>query len=88
MMLSCLLFRPINKFKKIFSIIISYPYWSIFYAAGDITGTFKHNGFDTISSPFWSIFNYDQQRLQVFKNIYDGPLSKFSIHSLKLILLF
>ena len=70
--------------KKIFSIIISYPYWSIFYAAGDITGTFKHNGFDTISSPFWSIFNYDQQRSQVFENIYDGPLSKFSISLLKI----
>ena len=69
--------------KEFFSIIIGYPYWSIFYAAGDISGTFKHNGLDTTASPFWSIFHYDQQQLQELKNIYDGPLSEFSILLLK-----
>tara|TARA_B100001248_G_scaffold247337_1_gene218729 strand:- start:179 stop:1894 length:1716 start_codon:yes stop_codon:yes gene_type:complete len=70
--------------KEFFSIIIGYPYWSIFYAAGDITGTFKHNGLDTISSPFWSIFHYSQQQLRELKIIYDGPLSEISILLLKI----
>src|SRR6056300_951129 len=73
-----------NRLERLFDTILNYPYWSIFYAAGDISGTFKHNGLDTISSPFWSIFHFDVEKRQILKTLYDGPLSMNSITLLKL----
>jgi hypothetical protein len=73
-----------NRMERIFDTILNFPYWSIFYAGGDISGTFKHNGLDTIISPFWSIFHFDEEKRQILKTLYDGPLSINSINLLKL----
>jgi len=76
--------NELNRLERLFNTILNYPYWSIFYAAGDVSGTFKHNGLDTITSPFWSVFHFDEEKRQILKTIYDGPLSKNSINLLKL----
>ena len=74
-----------DRLIEVVKALKGFPYWSIFYAAGDLSGTFKHNGFDNISSPFWSIFHFNNEEIRaMFEQFYDGPLSKNSIHLLKI----
>ena len=74
----------LNLFKKIFHTLINYPYWFVFLSAGEIFGTFKHNGLETTTYPFWSIFHYYDDRLKDLKIFYDGPLSNTSITLLRI----
>ena len=71
-----------NKLIEVIHTIKNFPYWSIFYAAADLSGAFKHNGLD--NSPFWSIFHFNEENREIFKNFYDGPLSTNSIYLLKI----
>ena len=71
-----------NKLIEVVQTIKNFPYWSIFYAAADLSGAFKHNGLD--NSPFWSIFHFNEENREIFKNFYDGPLSTNSIYLLKI----
>jgi len=71
-----------NKLIEVIHTIKNFPYWSIFYAAADLSGAFKHNGLD--NSPFWSIFHFNEENRELFKSFYDGPLSVNSIYLLKI----
>jgi len=71
-----------NKLIEVVQTIKNFPYWSIFYAAADLSGAFKHNGLD--NSPFWSIFHFNEENRELFKSFYDGPLSVNSIYLLKI----
>jgi len=72
-----------NKLIEVIQTIKNFPYWSIFYAAADLSGTFKHNGFNNTTSPFWSIFHFNEESRAMFNSFYDGPLSYNSIYLLK-----
>ncbi len=74
-----------DRFVEVLKVIKNFPYWSIFYGAADLSGTFKHNGFASGSSPFWSIFHFNEEERASIKEIYDGPLSNNSIFILRLI---
>lgn len=73
-----------ERFIEVFKTIKNFPYWSIFYAAADLSGTFKHNGFTSETSPFWSIFHFSEEERSSIKKIYDGPLLNNSIFILRL----
>lgn len=72
-----------EKIKSMFKTILNFPYWSIFYSAADLSGTFIHNGLQNTVSPFWSIFHFDEQQRSILNKWYDGPLSHNSIKLLK-----
>ena len=73
-----------DRFIKVFKTIKNFPYWSIFYAAADLSGTFKHNGFISDTSPFWSIFHFSEEERASIKKLYDGPLLNDTIFILRL----
>lgn len=71
-------------YREIFQTILNFPYWSVFLSAGEVLGTFKHNGLNTTTYPFWSIFHYGDDYVKSLKEIYDGPLSSTSIYLLQI----
>ena len=62
---------------------IKFPYWSIIHGAGNISGSFVHNGYDSVTFPFWSITHYNNEAVEAYK-ILNGPLSNNAVFGLRL----
>lgn len=57
----------IEKIKSTFLVIFKFPYWLTRYGAGELSGTFNHNGFESVSYPFWSIFRLSSEGWSWYK---------------------
>jgi hypothetical protein len=73
----------LEKFKLVLKAISNFPNWSTLIAAGDLSGTFNHNGGDITTYPHWSLVHNTEEYLKKFINFY-GILSNSTLISLKL----
>jgi len=72
-----------ERASSFFYTALNFPYWTIIYGSGDLSGTFIHNGFDSVKAPFWSLINYNDQAVKQYY-VLNGPLSNKSIFALRL----
>jgi hypothetical protein len=71
-----------EKFRLIFKAILGFPYWSTLNAAGNLSGTFNHNGGDISTYPYWNLIYNSEEYIKQMKNFH-GILSDNTLLSLK-----
>jgi len=71
-----------EKSRLILKAILSFPYWSTLNAAGNLNGTFNHNGGDIITYPYWNLIHNSEEYIKQNK-YFHGILSDNTILFLK-----
>jgi hypothetical protein len=71
-----------EKSRLIFKAILSFPYWITLNAAGNLSGTFNHNGGDVITYPYWNLIYNSEEYIKQNK-YFHGILSDNTLLFLK-----